>query len=146
MLTAEHKVLDAEQESGLHLRCAVAVQDLATQWIHSCPRKIKSAPETMRILWKILHPEENPRSIYTGKSLEHVEACEEQIWNHERSTPRRSETHGTAERAARRVKEGTSSVLVLSGLQERLLEESMECCCCYLRKCAGSTRRWPDTL
>ena len=39
-------------------------------------------------------------------------------WNHERSTPQRFETHGMAERAARREKEGTSSVLAHSGFQE----------------------------
>ena len=39
-------------------------------------------------------------------------------WSHERSTPQRFETNGIAERAARREKEGTSSVLVHSGLQE----------------------------
>ena len=45
-------------------------------------------------------------------------ACDELNWNHERSTPHRSETHDSAERAVRRVKEGTLSVLVQSGLQE----------------------------
>ena len=45
-------------------------------------------------------------------------ACEELHWNHERSTPHRSETNGIAEQGVRRVKERTSSVLVQSGLQE----------------------------
>ena len=38
------------------------------------------------------------------------------ILNHCTPTPHRSETHGIAERAARRVKEGTSAVLLQSGL------------------------------
>ena len=38
-----------------------------------------------------------------------------QQWNHDTSTPRRSETHGVAERAVRRVKEGTAIAQVLSG-------------------------------
>ena len=41
-------------------------------------------------------------------------------------------TSGIAERAVRRVKEGTSSVLVQSGLQVSWWAVAMECCC-YLR-------------
>ena len=43
------------------------------------------------------------------------------------STPHRSETNGIAERAVRRVKEGTSAVLLQSGLDENLWTDSMEC-------------------
>ena len=69
MVTADHKVLNEEQESGLHLRCAVVVQHLATQSIQSYPCKTKSAQETQRSLRQFLRPEENPRSIYTDNSL-----------------------------------------------------------------------------
>ena len=57
-----------------------------------------------------------------------MEACEELNWSRQRSTPRGSETNGTADRAVRRVKGGTSSVLVQSGLQERCWAEAMDCC------------------
>ena len=43
------------------------------------------------------------------------------------STPHRSETNGIAERAVRRVKEGTSAVLLQSGLDEKWSADSMEC-------------------
>ena len=39
----------------------------------------------------------------------------------------RSETNGIAERAVRRVKEGTSAVLLQSGLNESWWADSMEC-------------------
>ena len=39
----------------------------------------------------------------------------------------RSETHGIAERAVRRVKEGISAVLLQSGLDENWWADSMEC-------------------
>ena len=43
------------------------------------------------------------------------------------SAPHRSETNGIAERAVRRVKEGTSAVLLQSGLNESWWADSMEC-------------------
>ena len=48
-------------------------------------------------------------------------------WNRCTSTPHRSETNGIAERAVRRVKEGTSAVLLQSGLNESWWTDSMEC-------------------
>ena len=52
------------------------------------------------------------------------------ISHHCTSTPHRSETNGIAERAVRRVKEGTSVVLLQSGLNESWLADSMECKTC----------------
>ena len=52
---------------------------------------------------------------------------EDLSWNHCTSTPHRSETNGIAERAVRRVKEGTSAVLLQSGLNESWRADSMEC-------------------
>ena len=43
------------------------------------------------------------------------------------STPQRSETNGIADRAVRRAKEGTSAVLLQSGLNESCWADSMEC-------------------
>ena len=71
-----------------------------------------------------------PKVIYTDKSLEFGKSCEDLSWNHRTSTPRRSETNEIAERAVRRVKEGTSAVLLQSGLDENWWADSMECCCC----------------
>ena len=47
-------------------------------------------------------------------------------WNHCTSTPRRSETNGIAERAVRRVKEGTSAVLLQSGVNESWWADALE--------------------
>ena len=48
-------------------------------------------------------------------------SCEELSWNHYTSTPHRWETNGIVERAVRRVKEGTSAVLLQSGLDEKIV-------------------------
>ena len=83
--------------------------------------------KTQRSLQKILEPERNPKVIYTDNSLEFGKACEDLSWNHCTSTPHRSETNGIAERAVRRVQEGTSAVFLQSGLNESWWADSMEC-------------------
>ena len=127
LITADHKVLSDNCESRNNHRYAVVVQDLATQWIQAYPCKNKTSQETQRSLQKFLEPERKPKVIYTDNSLEFVKSCEDLSWNHCTSTPHRSETHGTAERAVRRVKEGTSAVLLQSGRNESWWADSMEC-------------------
>ena len=112
--------------------------DLATQWSQSYQCKTKTSQVTQRSLQKFLEPDKKPKVIYTDNSLEFGKACEDLSWNHCTSTPHRSETNGIVERAVRRVKEGTSAVLLQSGLNESWWADSMECCCCL--------RNIPDLL
>ena len=74
--------------------------------------------ETQRSLQKFLEPKGKPQVIYTDTSSEFGKVCEDLSWNHCTSTPYRAETNGIAERAVRRVEEGTSAVLLQSGLNE----------------------------
>ena len=87
----------------------------------------QTSQETQKSLQKFLEPDRKPKVIYTDNSLEFGKACEDLSWNHCTSTPHRSETNGIAERAVRRVKEGTSAVLLQSGLNESWWADSMEC-------------------
>ena len=132
LITADHKVLNEEGESRNNHRYAVVVLDLATQWIQSYLCKTKSSHETERSLLQFLEPSHRPKVERTDNSLEFGKACEDLSWTHRTSTPHRPETNGIAERAVRRVKEGTSAVLLQSGLDEKWWADSMECCC-YLR-------------
>ena len=127
LITADHKVLSDNCESRNNHRYAVVVQDPATQWIQAYPCKNKTSQESQRSLQKFLEPERKPKVIYTDNSLEFAKACEDLSWNHCTSTPHRSETNGIAERAVRRVKEGTSAVVLQSGLNESWWADSMEC-------------------
>ena len=77
-------------------------------------------------------PNEVPGAIYTDNSSKFGKSCKELSWNHCTSRPHRSETNGIAERAVRRVKEGTSAVLLQADLNESSWADSMECYC-YLR-------------
>ena len=127
LIAADHKVLSEESESRNNHRYAVVVQDSATQWIQAYPCKTKTSQETQRSLQKFLEPNRKPKVIYTDNSLEFGKACEDLSWNHCTSTPHRSETNGIAERAVRRVKEGTSAVLLQLGLNESWWADCMEC-------------------
>ena len=142
-ITADHKVFNKGCESRDNHRYAVVVEDLATQWIQSYPRKTKTSHETERSLQKFLEPNRKPKVIYTDNSLEFGKACEDLSWDHCMSRPHRSETNGIAERAVRRIKEGTSAVLLQSGLDDKWWADSMECYC-YLRNiqsvCSRTTR------
>ena len=106
LITADHKVLSDNFESRNNHRCAIVVQDLATQWIQAYPCKTKTSQETQRSLPKFLEPERNPKVIYTVNSWEFG--------------------NGIAERAVRRVKEGTSAVLLQSALIESWWADSMD--------------------
>ena len=127
LMTADHKVLSDNCESRNNHRYAVVVQDLATQWIQAYPCKTKTSQATQRSLQKFLEPDRNFKVIYTDNSMEFGKACEDLSWNHCTSTPHRSETNGIAERAVRRVKQGTSAVLLQSGLNESWWADFMEC-------------------
>ena len=70
LMTADHKVLNEEGESRNNHRYAVVVQDLASQWIQSYPRKTKTSQQTEKSLRKFLEPSEKPKVIYTDNSAE----------------------------------------------------------------------------
>ena len=130
LITADHKVLSEGCEFRNNHRYAIVVQDLATQWIQSYPCKTKTSQETEQSLQKFLEPSRKPKVIATDNSLKFGKACEDLSWNHCTPTPHRSETNGIAERAVRRVKEGTSAVLLRSGLDEKWWADFMECYTC----------------
>ena len=121
-INSDHKILSEESESRNNHRYVVVVQDLATKWLQSYPCVTKTSQKS---LMKFLEPTRKPKVIYTDGSLEFGKSCEELSFNHCASTPHRQETNG----AVRRVKEGTSAVLLQSGLDNEWWADSMECSC-----------------
>ena len=127
LITADHKVLSDCCESRNNHRQAIVVQDLATQWIKSYPCKNKNFAGNTRNLQSSWSRIGNLKSFTLTILGKFGKACEDLSWNHCTSTPHRSEANGIAERAVRRVKEGTSAVLLRSGLNENWWADSMEC-------------------
>ena len=67
------------------------------------------------------------RVMFTDNAQEVGEAREDLQWTHCTSRPNRSETNGIAGGAVRRVKEGTSAILLQARLDEHMLADSSEC-------------------
>ena len=129
LTSADHNVLSEGCQSRNNHRCAMMVQVLATQWIQPYRCKTNFLHETERSQRKFLEPSENQLSVTLTLHWNFGNCCAELSWNHRISTVRRSETNGITERGVRRIKEGSSSVLLLSGLDEKWLADSMECHC-----------------
>ena len=110
----------------------MVAQDLQLNGFYRIRSKPKLFQKTQKRVQKFLEETWKPKVIHTDNSPEFGKACEDLSWNHCISTPHRSETNGVAEREVRRIKEGTSPVLLQSSLDEKWWADSMECCC-YLR-------------
>ena len=122
LITADHKVLSEGCESRNNHRYAIVVQNLATY-----PCKTKTSQETKGACKSSWSRKGSLKSFTLTIPWNFGKACEDLSWNHCTSTPHSSETNWIAERAVRRVKEGTSAVLLQSGLDEKWWSDSMEC-------------------
>ncbi|MHC4951072.1 MAG: hypothetical protein ACYTEU_08835, partial [Planctomycetota bacterium] len=111
---------------------ALIVMDRFTRWLQGYAANSKASDEIVRDLQRFLGPQVKPQHVYTDNSKEFIAALQELNWPHDTSTPHRPQTNGVIERAVRVVKEGTSCVLVQSGLDEKWWAEAM-LCFCFLR-------------
>ena len=95
-----------------NLVCSIVTQlfcrTFISYWIHSYPTKNKTVQATMKVCKSSCRQIRNPGFIRTDASLESIRACEDLCWNHDKSTPYRSDTSGIVENAVRRIEEGTS--------------------------------------
>ena len=123
-ITADHKVI-IDDESRLGDRMALIIQDRFTSWIQGFASKTKNADDTMIGLQRFLGPQTRPEYVYTDGSEEFKKALEDLKFLGDTSTPHRSETNGVAERAVRRVEEGTSCALYQSGWHTEWWPEAM---------------------
>ena len=129
LITADNKVPSEESESRNNHRGGTR---LGNTVVTVLPVQNKNFPEDPEEPHEVPGADEETNSHLTDSSLEFGKSCEDLSWNHCTSTPHRPETNGIAERAVRRVKEGTSSVLSQSGLGNEWWAGSMDCYC-YLR-------------
>ena len=125
-MTADHKVLSEENEA--RLKASLRSRGTGSFLIQSYPgKKQDCARDDEQLARDRAARSEKPGIIHTDNSLVFTPACEDMCWNHVKSTPYRLETNGSTENAVRRVKEGTSVLVVQSGLSEKWWEEAMHC-------------------
>ena len=111
-------------------RYAVGEPDLATQWIQTFPCKTKTSHETeRRSLLKFFEPSHKAKGHLHWQHVGIWKILWRSIVESPHLTPHRSETNGISERAVRRVKRGTSAILLQSGLDDKWSSDSMECFC-----------------
>ena len=121
-ITADHKDLSEGCDSRHSQRYAALVQDLALQCFQAFPLWMeKFTQETEKSSRKFLAPWEKHRakSHWHWQFLGIRQSLQRIILDLLKSTPHRSETTGNTERAVRRVREGTSALLLQSGLDEK---------------------------
>ena len=126
LIIADHKVLSERNESRNNHRYAVVVQDFATQWIQSYPCKTKTSQETQRSLQKFWSQVGILKSftLMITWNMAKLVKISPGIIARLRHTDQKQ--MGLL-RAVRRLKEGTSAVLLQSGLNESWWADSMEC-------------------
>ena len=128
-ITADHAILNEDDKSRTEDRTALVILDRATQWLQSYGAPTKSTPDTKVAFRRFLGPGVEARHVYTDNSREFKLALQELNFTHDTSTPHRPQTNGIAERAVRRVKEGTSCALHQSGLTDKWWKPAMKCFC-----------------
>ena len=84
MITADHKVLNDDQDCRLHHKYAVVVQHLATQWIQSFPCKDRISSRDAKKSQKILSSGRKLK-IHFLTILWNLSKLSKLPWNHERS-------------------------------------------------------------
>jgi hypothetical protein len=116
-LTADHIVAQSLEDQSMDGdRDAVVITDRATGFLDCYPVRSKSAEDAYKAFQEFLGPRVFPLLVYTDNSQELIRALTDLGVVHEKALPYRPQSNGVAERAVRRVLEGSRSVLLQSGL------------------------------
>ena len=138
-ITADHQILNEEQASRKGHRVSLIILDRYTHWLQGYAAKQKTAEETKRDFQRFLGPQVQPEHVFTDGSPEFKRALGDLGFSKDTSRPYRPQTNGVAERAGRKVKEGTSCLLLQSGFNAGWWPEAMTCFC-FLRNVTEKLR------
>jgi hypothetical protein len=116
-LTADRVVTLDEMDRGVAGETsALVILDRATKWLECYPIADKSSDEVVRALKDCVGPAGHVGLFYTDCSPELDKARKEMKWLHRTSTPGRPQSNGVAERAVRKVLEGSRTLCEHAGL------------------------------
>ena len=120
---------EKKDEARENDKCFLVIKDRKTHWCQSYACKSKSTEQVCKCFGRFLGPGTKAQYAYTDNSQEFKKAFEDMGITHDTSTPYRPEANGVAERAVRRVKEGTSCTLHQSGFSDDWWGHAMQCFC-----------------
>ena len=132
LITADLEILNEDDSRRESDRVALIVLDRFSRWLQGYACKGKTSSECEKFLKRFVGPQCKPEHVYSDCSKELKKACEDLEWPHDKSTPHRFEANGVIENSVKIVKEGTSCVLIQSGLDEKWWPQAMACYC-FLR-------------
>ena len=133
MLTIDHGQVPLGQEGRQAEKYAVVIKDVYTEFTIGEPVCRKSADDTVHSIQTMCGPcKYGHMTIYSDDSPEIASACHRMQVMHNTAQPFRPETNGIAEQAVRRIKEGTASLLVQSGLNHKWWPMAMRCFCAFM--------------
>ena len=95
---------------------ALVIIDRATGWIECYPLKSKRWEDAHLALIDFFGPGPKPKFLYTDNSGELKRAIKELKTAHGTAIPYQPQSNGVAERAVRKVLEGTRTILLHAGL------------------------------
>ena len=122
------KILNLDEESRKGQRNALIVQGGCSYLFTKLPNATaEDAQATASCLRRFLPAFQKPGRVHADISREFIKACQDLQWTHVKNTPHRSDTNKITEGAVPRVKEGTPSARVPSGLLEEWWGCAMEC-------------------
>ena len=122
-------ILASEDASRNGSIVSSVVLDRFTQWLQAYADKYKDGGTCEESLKIFLGPQVRAEHMYSDGSKEFAKAANKLKITHDRSTPHRPQTNGEAERAVRKVKEGTIATLQQSGLNHLWWAEAQSCFC-----------------
>ena len=110
-VAADHLIAqDIGDESIMGEKVGLVVFDRATTWLDCFPLLSKNATDAAVALAEFIR-KARMQSFFSDKSPELLKIAREEGWRHPKSTPGKPDTNGVAERAVRKVCEGTRTAL-----------------------------------
>ena len=131
-VTADTEILNDDDASRDHDKNVTVIQCKSTYWLQGFPSTTKNTADTKKAFQRFWGPDVIAKLVYTDNAGEFIAALDELGIDHDTATPHRPETNGIAERAVRRIKEGSSCALVQSGWSDEWWPQAMACYC-FLR-------------
>ena len=113
-LSADHAILNEQDESREKDRVALVILDRFTRWLQAYAAKTKSAEECETFFKRFLGPQCKPEHVYTDNSKEFLSALEALGWPHDTSTPHLPPKRRASERIIRRKTTQTRKIFGVS--------------------------------